>query len=99
MSERRQLQQSQLQPIHVFLSSPGDVADERGLAHKVAAELSAGHCQVVRHRAEIARATERIGDHAAIWTQLSCRQTRKVSARAPRYRAAAIRCRRGRKCP
>ena len=41
MSERRQLQQSQLQPIHVFLSSPGDVADERGLAHKVAAELSA----------------------------------------------------------
>ena len=36
MSERPPPQQ-----IRVFLSSPGDVADERGLAHKVAAELSA----------------------------------------------------------
>ena len=37
--------------------------------------------------------------HAAIWTQVSCRQTRKASARARRYRAAVIRCRRGRKWP
>jgi hypothetical protein len=37
--------------------------------------------------------------HAAIWTQVSCRQTRKASARARRYRTALIRCRRGRKWP
>jgi hypothetical protein len=37
--------------------------------------------------------------HAAIWTHVSCRHTRKASARARRYCAAAIRCRRGRKWP
>jgi hypothetical protein len=37
--------------------------------------------------------------HAAIRTHVSSRQTRKASARAPRYRAAVIRCRRGRKWP
>ncbi len=37
--------------------------------------------------------------HAAIWTQVSCRHTRKASARARRYRAALIRCRRGGKWP
>ena len=37
--------------------------------------------------------------HAAIWTQVSCRHARKALARARRYRAAGIRCRRGRKWP
>ncbi len=37
--------------------------------------------------------------HAAIWTHVSSRQTRKALARARRYWAAVIRCRRGRKWP
>ena len=37
--------------------------------------------------------------HAAIWAHVSCRHARKASARARRYRAAVIRCRRGRKWP
>ena len=58
-----------------------------------------GIVNLVRGKARVLRPRYGSELHAAVWTQVSCRQTRKASARARRYRAAVIKCRHGRKWP
>jgi dihydroneopterin aldolase len=83
------------------------VVDYEGVVRAARAEASGGHTLLVETLAERialagivnlagckARATARqYGSelHAAIWTQVSCRHTRKALARARRYWAALIR--------
>ncbi len=57
------------------------------------------HCQLGGLQGAFDHAAALRRHHAATWAHVSCRQTRKALARARRYWAAVIRCRRGRKWP
>jgi predicted Kef-type K+ transport protein len=58
-----------------------------------------GIVNLVSYEACVAMRLRGSAFHAAIRTHVSCRHTRKAPARARRYPAAVIRCRRGRKWP
>ncbi len=62
-----------------------------------AAALSAWHCNLFAQQRRWDALRDRMRRHTAVWAQVSCCQTPKASARACRYWAAVMRCRRGRK--